>query len=317
MTIGNTRELDGKLIAVIGGTGFLGTHLAQHLLARGARLRIGSRRPEKAFAIKPLGNLGSVQVVAVNVTKPDSVRVALTGVDAVVNLVGAFAGDLDAVQGAGAGRVAAMARDAGAQAFVQVSAIGADAQSPVAYARTKAAGEEVVLAAFPGAVVVRPSILFGSDDHFLTMFAGLMGMPVLPVFAPGAQLQPLDVDDAARAIGNVLAARGAHAGKTFEIAGPEVMTMLDLNQRIARATQRSPLFIGLPDGVSKLIAALPLTPISSDQLSLLLKGNVASGALPGLRELGVQPRPLDLLLERWLVTYRKHGRFGTHAGANT
>jgi len=317
MTIGNTRELDGKLIAVIGGTGFLGTHLAQHLLARGARLRIGSRRPEKAFAIKPLGNLGSVQVVAVNVTKPDSVRVALTGVDAVVNLVGAFAGDLDAVQGAGAGRVAAMARDAGAQAFVQVSAIGADAQSPVAYARTKAAGEEVVLAAFPGAVVVRPSILFGSDDHFLTMFAGLMGMPVLPVFGPGAQLQPLDVDDAARAIGNVLAANGAHAGKTFEIAGPEVMTMLDLNQRIARATQRSPLFIGLPDGVSKLIAALPLTPISSDQLSLLLKGNVASGALPGLRELGVQPRPLDLLLERWLVTYRKHGRFGTHAGANT
>jgi len=314
MTMGTTRDLDGKLIAVIGGTGFLGTHLAQHLLARGARLRIGSRRPEKAFAIKPLGNLGAVQVVAVDVTKPDSVRVALTGVDAVVNLVGAFAGDLDAVQGAGAGRVAAIAREAGARTFVQVSAIGADAHSPVAYARTKAAGEAAVLVAFPGAVVLRPSVLFGSDDHFLTMFAGLMAMPVLPVFAPGAKLQPLDVDDAARAIGNVLAANGVYAGQTFEIAGPEVMTMLALNQRIARATQRSPLLIGLPDGVSKLIAALPLTPISSDQLALLLKGNVASGALPGLRELGVQPRPLDLLLERWLVTYRKHGRFGTREG---
>lgn len=310
-----TRDLDGKLVAVIGGTGFLGTHLAQHLLARGARVRVGGRHPEKAFSIKPLGNLGATQMVAVDVRKPDSVRVALTGVDAVVNLVGAFAGDLDAVQGAGAGRVAAMARDAGARAFVQVSAIGADAHSPVAYARTKAEGEAAVLAAFPDAVIVRPSILFGSDDHFLTMFAGLMRMPVLPVFAPEAKLQPLDVDDAARAIGNVLAANGTHAGKTFEIAGPEVLTMLALNKRIARATGRSPLLLGLPDAASKLIAAMPLTPISKDQLALLMKGNVASGALPGVRELGIQPRPLDLLLERWLVTYRKHGRFGSRATA--
>lgn len=313
MTIGKTRDLDGKLIALVGGTGFLGTHLAQELLARGARLRIASRHPEKAFAIKPLGNLGQVQVVAVDVTKPHTVRVALTGVDAVVNLVGAFAGDLDAVQGTGAGQIAAIARDAGAQAFVHVSAIGADAASPVAYARTKAAGEVAVLAAFADAVVLRPSILFGSDDNFLTMFAGLMRMPVLPVFAPDAKLQPLDVDDAARAIGNVLAAHEAHAGKIYEIAGPEAMTVLDLNQRIARATQRSPLLIGLPDGLAKLIAAMPLTPISSDQFALLRQGNVASGALPGIRELGVQPRPLDLFLERWLVTYRKHGRFGTRA----
>jgi len=319
MTIGKTRDLDGKLIALVGGTGFLGTHLAQELLARGARLRIAGRHPEKAFAIKPLGNLGQVQVVAADVTKPHTVRVALTGVDAVVNLVGAFTGNLDAVQGAGAGQIAAIARDAGAQAFVHVSAIGADAASPVAYARTKAAGEVAVLAAFPDAVVVRPSILFGSDDHFLTMFAGLMRMPVLPVFAPEAKLQPLDVDDAARAIGNVLAAHwvdhGAHAGKIYEIAGPEAMTMLDLNQRIARATRRSPLLIGLPDGLSKLIAAMPLTPISSDQLTLLRQGNVASGALPGIRDLGVQPRPLGLFLERWLVTYRKHGRFGTRVDA--
>jgi len=315
MTIDKTRDLDGKLIALVGGTGFLGTHLAQELLARGARLRIASRHPEKAFAIKPLGNLGQVQVVAVDVTKPHTVRVALTGVDAVVNLVGAFAGDLDAVQGTGAGQIAAIARDAGAQAFVHVSAIGADAASPVAYARTKAAGEVAVLAAFADAVVLRPSILFGSDDNFLTMFAGLMRMPVLPVFAPDAKLQPLDVDDAARAIGNVLAAYEAHAGKIYEIAGPEAMTVLDLNQRIARATQRSPLLIGLPDGLAKLIAAMPLTPISSDQFALLRQGNVASGALPGIRELGVQPRPLDLFLERWLVTYRKHGRFGTRAGA--
>jgi NADH dehydrogenase len=314
MTIGRTRDLEGRLVALIGGTGFLGRHLAQELLDRGARLRIASRHPEKGFAIKPLGNLGQTQVVAVDVTKPHTLRVAMTGVDAVVNLVGAFAGNLDAVQGQGAGQIAAIAREAGARTFVHISAIGADAGSAVGYARTKAEGEAAVLAAFADAVVLRPSILFGSDDHFLTMFAGLMGMPVLPVFAPAARLQPLDVDDAAQAIGNVLAAPGAHQGKTYEIAGPEALTVLDLNRRIARATCRSPLFVGLSDGLAGLIAALPLTPISRDQYALLRQGNVASGALPGIRELGVQPRPLDLFLERWLVTYRKHGRFGTREG---
>jgi len=315
MTFGKTRDLDGKLIALIGGTGFLGTHLAQDLLARGARLRIAGRRPEKAFTIKPLGNLGQVQVVAVDVTKPHTLRVALTGVDAVVNLVGAFAGNLDSVQGKGAGQIAAIAREAGAKVFVHVSAIGADAASPIAYARTKAEGEAAVLAAFPDAVVLRPSVLFGADDRFLTLFAGLMALPVLPVFAPAAKVQPLDVDDAAQAIGNVLAAPAAHAGKTYELAGPEVLSVLDLNRRIARATQRSPLFVELPDGLAGLIAALPLTPISRDQYALLRQGNVASGALPGIRELGVQPRPLDLFLDRWLVTYRKHGRFGARSRA--
>jgi NADH dehydrogenase len=315
MTIGRTRDLDGKLIALVGGTGFLGTHLAQELLDRGARLRIASRHPEQGFKVKPLGNLGQVQIVAVDVTKPHTLRVALTGVDVVVNLVGAFSGNLDDVQGKGAGQIAAIAREAGAQAFVHVSAIGADAASSIAYARTKAEGEAAVLAAFPDAVVLRPSVLFGSDDRFLTLFAGLMAMPVLPVFAPAARLQPLDVDDAAQAIGNVLAAPAVHAGKTYELAGPEVLSVLELNRRIARATRRSPLFVELSDGMGSLIAALPFTPISRDQYALLRQGNVASGALPGIRDLGVPPRPLDLFLDRWLVTWRKHGRFGTRVGA--
>ncbi len=311
MTIGRTRDLEGKLIVLIGGTGFFGTHLAQDLLDRGARLRIAARHPEKAFRVKPLGNLGQVQVVAADVTRPRSIEVACTGADAVVNLVGAFAGDLDAVQGSGAGRAAAIARAAGVQAFVHISAIGADPASAVGYARTKGTGEAAVLAAFPDAVVLRPSILFGMDDTFLNMFAGLMAMPVLPVFAPDARLQPLDIDDAARAVGNVLAAPAAHAGRIYELAGPEVLTMMELNRRIARATRRSPLLVGLSDGLGALIAAMPLTPISRDQYALLRQGNVASGTLPGLAELGVQARPLDLFLDRWLVTYRRHGRFGT------
>ena len=134
-------------------------------------------------------------------------------------------------------------------------------------------------------------------------------LPVLPVFAPDARLQPLDIDDAARAVGNVLAAPAAHTGQIYELAGPEVLTMIELNRRIARATRRSPLLVGLSDGLGALIAAMPLTPISRDQYALLRQGNVASGTLPGLAELGVQARPLDLFLDRWLVTYRKHGRF--------
>jgi len=133
------------------------------------------------------------------------------------------------------------------------------------------------------------------------------------VFAPFASLQPLDVDDAAQAVGNVLANHRAYAGQTFELGGPEVLSVLELNRRIAKATGRSPWLIELPDGLGKAIAALPLTPISADQYALLRQGNVADPAMPGIGALGVDPRPLALFLDRWLVTYRKHGRFGTRA----
>lgn len=318
MANGRTRDLDGMLVALVGGSGFFGTHLAQELLSRGARVRVCSRRPERAFRLKPLGGLGQTQFVATDVTRLQTVAKALVGVDAVVNLVGAFTGNLDALQGAGAGKVAEAARAAGARAFVQISALGADAGSPVAYARTKAEGEAAVLTAFPGATVVRPSILFGEDDNFLNMFGSLVSsLPVLPVFGPDARLQPLFVDDAAEAVGNALADSAAHGGKTYELAGPEVVTMGDLNRRIARAAGRSPVFLDLPDGVSGAFAAmtgwLPGAPMSTDQWQLLKAGNVAGGTLPGIDSLGVSPRPLGLFLDRWMTRYRKFGRFGVKA----
>lgn len=314
---GRTRDLDGMLVALVGGSGFFGKHLAQELLARGARVRVCSRHPERAFRVKPLGGLGQTQFVAVDVTKPQTVAKALTGVDAVVNLVGAFAGDLDSLQGAGVGRVAEAAKAAGARAFVHISALGADAASDVAYARTKAEGEAAVLAAFPSATVMRPSILFGEDDNFLNMFGGLVKLPVLPVFGPEAKLQPVFVDDAAEAVANVLADAATHGGKTYELAGPEVVTMGELNRRIARAAGRSPVLVELPDAVSGAFAALtgwlPGAPMSTDQWKLLKAGNVASGALPGIDSLGVSPRPLGLFLDRWMTQYRKFGRFGVKA----
>jgi uncharacterized protein YbjT (DUF2867 family) len=251
MTSGRTRDLDGKLIALIGGSGFFGRHLAQELLARGARLRVCSRHPEKAYMVRPLGNLGQVQFGRVDVLRPESLAPALAGADAVVNLVGAFAGNLDGLQGKGAGRIAEAARAAGVTAFVHVSALGADAASKVAYARTKAEGEAAVRAGFPAATIVQPSVLFGEDDKFVNLFAGLVSMlPVLPVFAPHAKLQPLFVDDAAEAIGNALADPLAHGGKTYELAGPEAIDMADLHHRIARAQGRPPLLIELPDAAS-------------------------------------------------------------------
>lgn len=309
-----TDPLSGKIVTILGGSGFVGRHLAQELLARGARLRIASRHPKKAFAIKPLGNLGQVQFAGVDVTKADTVAAVLAGSDAVVNLVGAFAGNLDALQGKGAGDIAAAAKAAGAAAFVHVSAIGADAGSEVAYARTKAEGEAAVLAAFPTATIVRPSLMFGPDDNFVNMFGELISrLPALPVFAPEAKLQPVFVDDVAVAIANALGRADAQ-GKKFELAGPEVVTMLELNERIAKAQGRSRAFAQLPDAVSGLIAAttgwLPGAPITTDQFKLLQAGSVASGSAPGIGGLGVTPRPLGLFLDRWMVRFRKHGRFG-------
>ena len=317
---GRDERLRGKLVVLLGGSGFFGTHLAQELLSRGARLRIASRRPEQAFRIRPLGNLGQMQFARCDVTRSASLTAVLEGADAVVNLVGAFKGDLDALQGRGAGNIAAAAKAAGATAFMQISAIGADAEGATAYARTKAEGETAVLAAFPGATILRPSVLFGPDDNFLNLFGGLISkLPAVPVFGPDKLFQPLFVDDAAAAAAEALADPGRHGGKTFELGGPERIALLDLNQRIAKAQHRTPLFMPVPDFASAAFATatgwLPFAPLSSDQWKLLAAGNVVSGEFPGIDTLGVAPRPLALFLDRWMVRYRKHGRFGDKLAA--
>jgi NADH dehydrogenase len=314
------KELFGTLVTVLGGSGFFGRHLAQELLRRGARLRIASRSPARAFRLKPLAAIGQIELVRCDVTSAASLNGALAGADMVVNLVGAFGGNLDALQGRGARRIAQGAQDAGARAFVHVSAIGADPESPYAYARTKGDGEIAVRAGFPQATIMRPSILFAQDDAFTTMFGRLIALfPALPVFGPQAKLQPVFVDDAAQAIVSALVDPGAHGGKTFELAGPEVITMLELNRRIAAAQGRRRGFMPLPDVISGAIASatgwLPGAPLSRDQWGLLKQGNVASGALPGLADLGVTAHPLGLYLDRWMVPMRKHGRFGAKTAA--
>lgn len=309
-----SKALQDRLVVITGGSGFFGRHVAQALLEQGARLRIASRNPEKAFALKPLANLGQLQFARCDVTNPASVAAAMQGADMVVNLVGAFDGDLMQLIAGGAENVAKAAAITGASAMVHVSAIGADLTSEAEYARAKAQSELDVLAAFPKATVLRPSLLFGEDDGFLTMFAGLIStLPVLPVFAPQARLQMLFVDDAADAVVAALADPARHGGKTYEIAGDEAISMLELHQRIAAAQGRKRSFIEMPDMVSGIFAALPGTPMGRDQWILLKQGNVPSGKYPGIAKLGIEPRPLDLFLSRWMVKYRKHGRFSQPA----
>jgi NADH dehydrogenase len=303
--------LEDKLVVLIGGSGFLGTHVAQELLERGARLRVADRHPEKAWNLRPLAQLGQLQFARCNVSDKRSVETAMQGADAAVYLVGSFSGDLNALQARGAGWAAEAAAANGAASFVYVSALGADPDSDSGYAATKGEGERLVLAAFPKATVVRPSVLFGEDDSFVNMFAGLIEkLPVLPVFGAQAKLQPLWVDDAAEAIANALADPRQHDGKTYEIAGPEAIGMLELHERIAKAQGRKRHFVAVPDALSAIFAALPLTPMNSNQWKMLKGGNVPSSKLPGLKALGVTPKPLALFLDRWMTRYRKHGRFG-------
>ena len=303
--------LEGKLVVLIGGGGFVGKHLAEELLRHGARLRIAERHPEKAFQLRPLANLGQIQFARCDVTKPRSIEAAVQGADAVVYLTATWGTDRRALNADGAGDAAAFAATQGAGAFVYVSSIGADPTSDSGFASTKGEGEVLVRAAFPRATIVRPSVIFGEDDRFVNLFAGaIAALPVLPVFGPHTKVQIISVDDVAEAIANALADPAKHGGKTYELAGPEVVTMDELHHRIAAAQGRERGFIPVPDALSRLFAALPGTPMTSDQWTMLERGNVASGALPGCSALGVHPKPLGLFLDKWMTRYRKHGRFG-------
>lgn len=309
------QKLDGRLITVMGGGGFLGRYVVQRLLARGARVRIAQRDPRAATFLKPLGGLGQTQFVAADVRDAASVARAAQGSDAVINLVGAF-DDMQAVQAVGAGHVAAAAKAAGAGALVHVSAIGADPESASTYGRSKGKGEDAVRAAFAGAAILRPSTVFGREDRFINRFAAMMRIsPVVPVIAPETRFQPVYVGDVADAI--VAALGSGAAGDLFELGGPQVLTMRALLRWIADATGRDPLFVDVPDVVASALATglgwAPGAPITRDQWLMLQHDNVVAAGAAGLAELGVTPTSLASVADGWLVQYRRHGRFAQTA----
>ena len=307
----NPSAMSNALVTILGGGGFIGNYVAQALLTRGARVRVASRHPDKSWPLKPLANLGQLSFARCDITRDDHVAKALQDADYVVNLVGAFEGNLDQLMGEAPGKIAALARENGVKGLVHVSAIGADESSPTAYAKGKGMGERLVMEAYEGATILRPSIVFGKDDNFLNMFGGLIEMmPVLPVFGPRAELQLVYVDDVAEAVAVALENPADHGGEIYELGGPEVLTMLDINERIAEAQGRERRFLAMPDGLSGLFAAMPLTPMSRDQWTLLKAGSVVAQGAKTLSDLGIEARPLGLFLEKWMMRYRRFGRFG-------
>lgn len=303
--------ISDSLVTVFGGGGFIGNYVVQALLERGSRVRIASRNPQDAWPLKPLANLGQLQFAHCDITREDSLKAALHGADFVVNLVGAFKGDLMELMGVAPGRMATIASENGAKGFVHVSAIGPDATSSAEYARAKALGEERVLEAFPQATILRPSIVFGKDDTFINMFAGMIEMlPVVPVFGQDAKLQIVHVDDVAEAVAVALEDPAAHGGHIYELGGPEQLTMLEIHQRINAAQGRNTRFLDVSNKTAGLFAAIPGTPMSRDQWTLLKAGSVVSGEHRTFADLGIDPKPLGLFLDKWMIRYRKHGRFG-------
>ncbi|RIV86829.1 complex I NDUFA9 subunit family protein [Aurantiacibacter zhengii] len=305
-----TSSLDGKLVTLIGGNGFIGSHVAQDLLERGARVRIAAREPEKAFKLKPLANLGQLQFARCNAMDAHSIEACVRGSDAVVYLIGTFEGNQQTLQADSAGDAARFAAETGAKSFVYISAIGADPQAETGYYRTKGDGERQVLEAFPKATVIRPSVVFGEEDGLVPMFADLVAMmPVMPVFGADSEFQVVWVDDVAAAVAAALEDPGTHGGKTYEAAGPEKLSMMQIHEMIADGQGRDRTFFSMPSSLAKMFAAVPLTPINADQLAMLQEGSVASKGTPGLAKLGISAKPLSLFLDRWMVRYRKHGRF--------
>ncbi len=306
--------MTNQLVTVFGGSGFLGRYVVQALLKSGARVRIAARDPRGGLYLKTQGGLGQTQLVAADIRRADTVARALTGSDAVVNLVGILKGDFQGFHVDGARNVAEAAAAAGVASLVQVSAIGADPLSPSAYGKSKGEGEAAVRAAFPSATILRPSIVFGREDQFVNRFAGLIRMlPIIPIIRGDTKFQPVYVGDVAKAIAAGLADPKTHGGKTYELGGPEVISMSGLNRWIAKATGRKRAFIAMPDFVAGTMASavgwLPGAPMTKDQWLMLQSDNVVASDAKGLGAFGIVPTPLESVADGWLVQYQRHGRF--------
>lgn len=303
--------MQGKVVTIFGGSGFIGRYVVRALLAQGARVRIAGRDPSDGWFLKTQGGLGQTQFIAADIRNRNSVARALAGADAAVNLVGILKGDFQAFHVEGAHHVGEAAALQDCTSLIHISAIGADADSASAYGRSKAQGETAVRTAFPAATILRPSIVFGREDNFVNRFASMIAtLPVVPVIGGPVKLQPVFVGDVANAV--VAALDAGHAGKTYEIGGPQVPSMLTLNQWIAQAIGRDPAFLPISDDFAGIIAMLtgwlPGAPITSDQVKMLRSDNVVTGE-NGLTALGVTPTPIEAVANAWLVRYRRHGRF--------
>jgi NADH dehydrogenase len=310
------------LVTVFGGSGFLGRAVVRALCKRDYRIRVAVRRPELAGHLQPLGRVGQIHAVQANLRYPASVEAAMRGAEIAINLVGILAPSgaqsFEAVHAVGAATVAKVAAAASAR-MVHVSAIGASADSPSRYARSKAEGEQAVRSTVPSATILRPSVVFGPEDDFTNRFAGLARIsPALPLIGGGAtKLQPVYVGDVATVVADAVDGK-AKAGAIYELGGPEVLSMREIMELILSTIGRDRMLVSLPFGLAKLQASLlqfapgafKLTP---DQVELLRSDNVVSEAAEAqnltLEGLGIAPESLAAILPQYLWRFRKAGQF--------
>jgi uncharacterized protein YbjT (DUF2867 family) len=313
-----------KLVTIFGGSGFVGRYIARRMAKEGWRVRVAVRRPNEALFVKPYGTPGQVEPLACNIRDDASVRAMIRGADAVVNCVGILnrsgKNTFDTIQAEGAGRIARIAASGGVGNFVHISAIGADAASDSDYARTKAEGEAAVAAAFPTAVILRPSIIFGTEDGFFNRFAGMSRMgPVLLVVGANTKFQPVHVDDVAQAA--VKGILGQAAPGVYELGGPEVDTFRGLMGRMLKVVQRRRAVVGVPFFFAGIIgfgfdmvqaATLGLIEnkmLTRDQVRNLRHDNVVSPRAKGFADLGITPTAMEAVLPEYLWRYRASGQF--------
>ena len=313
------------LITIYGGSGFIGRNVVRAVANTGARMRVAVRRPELAGHLQPLGGVGQINPVQANVRFPGSLLAAAEGADAVINLVGILFPSgkqtFEAVQDEGARHVAEAAREAGAGTLVHVSAIGADPEAASAYARSKARGEAAVREVFPGAVILRPSIVFGPEDDFFNRFAALARIaPALPLIGGGkTKFQPVFVGDVAKAVVAALTGE-AKAGAPYELGGPEVLTLKEVMERVLTYTMRKRLLVPVPFWLAKLQGAflqlLPKPLLTVDQVRLLESDNVVSEdakrARRTLEGLGIEPTAIAAVVPAYLEQFRPRGQFSNY-----
>lgn len=312
-----------KLVTIYGGSGFVGRYIARRMAKEGWRVRVAVRNPNEALFVKPYGVVGQVEPVFCNIRDDASVAAVMNGADAVVNCVGILAetgkNTFDAVQADGAERVARIASEAGVAKLVQISAIGADTESESEYSRTKGEGEAAVVAAFPGAVILRPSIIFGTEDGFFNRFAGMTRFgPVLPVVGADTQFQPVWVDDVAQAAVASIT-KDVEAG-VYELGGPDVYTFREMMQVMLTVIKRRRLILNIPFGIANIIAPIAgavqflslgivKAPITKDQVINLRKDNVVGADSAGFAAFGIEPTNLEAVLPDYLWRFRPSGQY--------
>jgi uncharacterized protein YbjT (DUF2867 family) len=315
-------QMAGKLVVVFGGSGFVGTQAVRALARRGWRVRVAVRKPHLAGSLRPLGDIGQIQITRCDITRRADVEAALEGADAAVNLVGLLfegpGGRFESAHVEGARHIAEVCRDRRIERLVQISAIGADASAEAGYARTKGEAEAAVRAAVPGAVILRPSIIFGYGDGFLNRFASMATMaPALPLIGGGGtRFQPVYVGDVAEAIAGVLD-RPEVRGRTYELGGPSVFTFKEILQLILREIDRRRALLPIPfmaarilGSFAQLTALVGIAPqLTRDQVLMLQSDNVVSDGAPGLAALGITPTGLEAIAPTYLWRYRRGGQF--------